>query len=210
MLNGIQKAVTCLTVVSMFLLSIIPAEGYAAEAKCGYDEAQPSLASARASLRALNYACAEQELTHLLSKDSTYLSLEDRAGAHILLGTVYYLMAHQLEQQRERILNEFAEAFRAYRKWSGALELELPELREILDEARSRVEREFQAELDREQIDTDSLVVPLRKPGKKKTWLFLAGSAVLAGVAIIVFGSSKTDDESGDAGGIPSYPPPPN
>ena len=205
----LRGCVTCLTVASMLLLSVVPADGLAVEVQCGYDKANPTIENARASLRALNYVCAEQELTHLLTMDSTYLTLEDKATAHILLGTVYYLMAQQLEKQQERILDEFIEAFRAYREWSGSLELELPELRAILNEARLKVETEFQAELDRRQAVSDSLATAVKKPGKKRTWLYIAGSAVVAAVAIIAFGGGKSDDDPTDSGGIPSYPPPP-
>ena len=54
----LRECVTCLTVASMLLLSVIPADGYATEVQCGFDKANPTIANARASLRALNYVCA--------------------------------------------------------------------------------------------------------------------------------------------------------
>lgn len=210
MINGIHKTTTYLTIVTLFLLIAMPARVTSSEIKCNYDTVNPSIASARSSLKALNYACAEQELTRLLKSDTTNLTLENRASAHILLGTVYYLMAQQLERQRERILNEFVEAFRVYRMWSGSLEIELSELREILNEARDQVEREAQAKLDSQVTLTDSLAVDVKKPGKRKSWLLFAGGVVVAAVAIITFVGSKDSGGTDDSGGIPSYPPPPN
>ena len=210
MINGIHKTTTYLTIVTLFLLIAMPARVTSNEIKCNYDTANPSIASARSSLKALNYACAEQELTRLLKSDTTNLTLENRASAHILLGTVYYLMAQQLEKQRERILNEFVEAFRVYRMWSGSLEIELSELREILNEARDQVEREAQAKLDSQVTLIDSLAVDVKKPGKRKSWLLFAGGVVVAAVAIITFVGSKDSGGTDDSGGIPSYPPPPN
>lgn len=210
MINGIHKTTTYLTIVTLFLLIAMPARVTSSEIKCNYDTVNPSIASARSFLKALNYACAEQELTRLLKSDTTNLTLENRASAHILLGTVYYLMAQQLERQRERILNEFVEAFRVYRMWSGSLEIELSELREILNEARDQVEREAQAKLDSQVTLTDSLAVDVKKPGKRKSWLLFAGGVVVAAVAIITFVGSKDSGGTDDSGGIPSYPPPPN
>ena len=210
MKNAIRRTATYLTIVSLFLLTAMPARVVSSEIKCAYDMANPSIASARSSLKALNYGCAEQELIHLLKSDTTNLTLENRASAHVLLGTVYYLMAQQLEKQRERILNEFVEAFRVYRMWSGSLELELSELREILDEARNQVEEEYQAELDNQATLSDSLAVGVKKPGRKKSWLLFAGGVVVAAVAIITFVGSKDSGGGGDSGGIPDYPLPPN
>ena len=211
MRNAIHKTAAYLTIVSVFLLTAMPARVVSSEIRCAYDMANPSIASARTSLKALNYGCAEQELTNLLKSETANLTLEDRASAHILLGTVYYLMAQQLEQQRERILNEFVEAFRVYRMWSGSLELELVELREILDEARDKAEQEYQAELDRRAALTDSLAVDVEEPsGRKKPWWLFAGGVVVAAVTVIVLVGKKDSGGGDDSGGIPDYPLPPN
>jgi len=181
-----------------------------AQDECDYDASTPNLMSAREALNSLNYMCAERELKDMLGSGA--ITPQGRAEAHILLGTVYFLMMiGDEERQEDAVRSEFVEAFRAYYEWAGSLEYDIPRLNELLSEARQQVKQERAAALAAEQAVIDTAAATRTSDGKlwKRWWVWAAATAVtVGGVALLAGGGSGGGSDS-PASAIPAYPEPP-
>ena len=183
-----------------------------AQAPCAYDKKAPSVENARRNFKGLNYKCAEQELSDFLKQDK--LTLEDKSDAHILLATVYYAMLKDDTEKRDRVMEQFKEAFKAYREWRGELDIKAPEFTELMDQARADVDKETAQKQAAQQQALDSTKQSAAaakvggKPWYTKWWAIGLGVGLVAGVVVAVSGG-------GSGGGqpavdtLPTFPPPP-
>jgi len=182
---------------------------------CAYDKKAPSVENARRNFKGLNYKCAEQELTDFLKQDK--LSLEAKSDAHILLATVYYAMLKDDTEKRDRVMEQFKEAFKAYREWRGELDIKSPEFAGLMDQAKEQVDKETaekQAAQKQAQDSAKQAAVSEAKTGGKpwytKWWAIGLGVGVVAGVAVALAGggggggTTPTTDET-----LPTFPDPP-
>jgi len=192
--------------VAFMLSAISPFPTMSQEIVCDSIASPPSIEKAREWLTALNYPCAEKELIQFLSQDS--VTLEQKVDANLLLGTVYYLMLiDDAQQRRQRAKQQFIDACRAYCALRGGyqeltrhLEYDLPELRELLQEAQGNV-----ACLP-PVVDT----LPIAKKGKSKMkWIIAAASALAVGtvVALVSGGGDKSSGQPPST--TPEFPDPP-
>ena len=191
---------------AMFLAGVVPVHLTAQEVTCESDSRPPTIGSARASLSALNYPCAEKELVRFLAMET--VTLEQKADAHLLLGTIYYLMlVSDTEQRRQRAKQQFLDACRAYCEWRGGydditqgLEYDLPELRDVLQEARLEVV------CPEPPADTAAVV----KKGKSKLKWILAAAGVVAVGTVVALASGGDDGASEPVDRtVPDFPDPP-
>ncbi|MDD4052720.1 MAG: hypothetical protein PHR28_12590, partial [candidate division Zixibacteria bacterium] len=103
----------------------------------------PTLESARISFKSLNYRCAEQEIEDVLKISS--LTIEEKADAHILLAAVYFAMLKNDTEKRDRVIDQFKEAFKAYREWKGELDISSTEFIDMMKQAQEQVDKEAAA-----------------------------------------------------------------
>lgn len=124
-----------LLIAFVFFFSI-PAQSV----ECKFDRKNPNITNARINFRTLNYECAEEELG-LLLRDTT-LSYQDKANAHILLAAVYYARLKNESEMKDRVIDQFKEAFRTYRNWRGELDIKSTDFEDLMNEARQQLEQE--------------------------------------------------------------------
>jgi len=192
--------------ISYVIAAILPVGAMAQEAAgCPYDQEAPSLEHARQTFKALNYNCAEMEINDLLKIDT--LSLEDKANAHVLMAAVYYAKLKDSKEKRQKVVEQFAKAFRSYTNWSGDLDIKSTEFISMMEQAKELVDMEITAP---EKPDLDTLVaVPTLKgegkPWYKQWWAIGLGVGVVAGAVILLGGGDEAPPDTSLAG----FPPPP-
>jgi hypothetical protein len=202
------------TLLMCYLQGIVPS-GYimAQSPPCAYNKKNPSVENARNNFRVLNYICAEQELLDYLKNDK--LTLEEKSNAHILLAAVYYAMLKDESEKKERVLNQFREAFKAYREWRGELDIKSPEFVDLMDKAKMDIDQEIAAQEAREKAKEDSarMATPTEtkkgKPWYTKWWAIGLGVGLAAGVAVAVAGGGGEEPGPTPVDTLPSFPPPP-
>ena len=143
------------------------------------------------------------------------LTLEQKSDAHILLATVYYAMLKDDTEKRNRVMEQFTAAFKAYRDWRGELDIKSPEFAELMDQAKTEVDKEAaekQAAEARAQDTTKLVSTPPQKTGGKpwytKWWAIALGVGVVAGVAVAVAGGGGSNGPA-PVDTLPTFPPPP-
>jgi len=157
----------------------------AQESECTYDRNAPSVENARISLKSLDYKCAEAELNDFLGRST--LSLEEKADALVLLGSVYYAM----KERREKVLDQLVAAFRLYRSWRGELDITSSEFMDLMAEAK-RIADTPQPAAQPAVKPSTSEECPSAKLAWVGTGIFAAASGLL--VVTSLQASSKWDD----------------
>jgi len=195
---------TITVLILAYLQTLIPIGALAEVNECGYDPANPDLEHARQSFRQINYNCAEQELKDLLAKPD--LDLEEKANAHVLLAAVYYTIMRDAQEKENKVIEQFAEAFRAYQDWSGDLDIKSSRFAELMEKAKTMVgEEETKAEEPVPVTPAKEQQIK-KKPWYTKWWAIALGVGVVAGVAVAVGGGGSSD---GGGGTLPDFPDPP-
>ena len=177
--------------------------------ECDYDQQNPSVDSARGSFRIFDFQCAELEIQDLLKQDA--LSLEEKASAHMLLAAVYFEMLQDDAQRRGKTLQQFKEAFRSYRDWRGDLDIQSPEFRAIMEDAKQDIQAEANAA---SASDTAAQVPVVTRPphtgsesgkGGSKKWLLIGLGVGAVGVAALVLAGGGGGNDNGDKT-LPNFP----
>jgi Ca2+-binding EF-hand superfamily protein len=189
-----------------------PDVAHSQTAECDYDGQNPSHESARKSFQVFDFQCAEQEIQDLLKEDA--LSLEEKASAHMLLAAVYFEMLQDGAQRRGKTLEQFKEAFRAYRDWRGDLDIQSPEFRAIMEEAKQDIQAEENASAPKDAA-TEAPVVT-RPPhagsdsgkGGSTKWILIGLGVGAVGIAAIALGGGGGGNGNGD-NTLPDFPAPP-
>lgn len=141
--NRFIRTVAVLALACFLQAGVLPSIGSAQTSPCPYDRAKPTLESARISFKSLNYRCAEQEIQDVLKNPA--LSIEDKADAHVLLAAVYFAMLKNDTEKRNRVIDQFKEAFKAYREWKGELDISSTEFIDMMKQAQEQVDKEAAA-----------------------------------------------------------------
>jgi len=219
-IRGVRVIGIC-TLVCFLQMIALPAAVWGQAGECPYDRANPSLEDARISFKTLNYRCAEQEILDYLDKDD--LTIEQRADAHVLLAAVYYAKSKNEGEKKRLVVNQFKEAFRAYRDWRGELDITSSEFIEMMNEAKALVDQEEEQQLQEEPVippaEEEEEEEPVyakptigeKKPWYKQWWAVALGVGVVAGAVVLAAGGGGDDGGDGDDGTvIDTLPGPPN
>lgn len=226
--------VTAIVLLATFChMAILPVPGLAQSHECPYDKNNPTLESARISFKSLNYKCAEKEIEDFLKR--TDASLEDKASAHVLLAAVYYAMVKDHNEKRNRVLDQFKEAFRSYREWAGELDISSTEFIDLMKKAQDMVDEE-EKEPETAAVpppDTTTAKKPVIQPvtepaaqpvtraevttaekgGKawyKQWWAIGLGVGLVAGAVVLLAGGGGDDEEKVPDPPIGDFPDPPS
>lgn len=180
----------------LLLAAPLPAQ----ESGCTYDKNAPSLDNARLNFKSLNYRCSELELLDLLKVNS--LTLQERADVYVLLAAVYYAMLGDDEnKRRDKVVEQFTAAFRAYREWKGSLEITSSDFAELMEEAKQRVDSGEAVEVKETPIQPMAVKsCPSSMPALIGTGVFVASAAYFMISSSDV--NSKWDDYEAD----PAHP----
>ncbi len=190
-----------------YIQTLIPLNVLAQVNDCGYDPAHPDLEHARQSFRQINYNCAEQELKDLLAQKD--ISLEEKANAHVLLAAVYYTIMRDAQEKEQKVVEQFAEAFRVYQDWSGDLDIKSSRFEELMEKAKTMVEEEEATAEEtpvEEQPAQQSQVK--KKPWYKNWWAIALGVGVVA--VVVVAASGGGGDGGGSSQPLPDFPDTPS
>lgn len=183
-----------------YIQTLIPIGALAQVNDCGYDPANPDLEHARQSFRQINYNCAEQELKDLLAKED--IDLEVKANAHVLLAAVYYTIMRDAQEKEQKVVEQFAEAFRVYQNWSGDLDIKSSRFEELMEKAKTMVEEE-EAKAEEAPVEEPPAKMK-KKPWYTKWWAIALGVGVVA--VVVVAASGGGGDGGGTAGPLPDFP----
>lgn len=225
-----KKNLLCFRLTSVFLLVILvnylilPEVARAQSTDCQFDAKNPTLDSARRNFLALDYKCAEEELTAFLQMEN--IAIEQKANAHVLLAEVYYAKVRDDTEKRDKVINQFVAAFESYRDWKGELNIKSAEFMSMMKEAQVMVDAGAVAEpVKQETIEPAAAdttketapppLAPISKPAdkkKKKAWYtqwWAIGLGVGAVAAVVVMaGGGGGGGDTGDAV-LPDFPPRP-
>lgn len=157
----VQLLVFCF--LNMMLLST---PGLTKPIDCPYDKANPTLENARLSFRTLNYQCAEQEIEDFLLLEK--ITIEEKADAHVLLAAVYYAKLKNDESKRKQVINQFKEAFKAYRAWKGDLDISSTEFFEMMQTAQTMVDEEAESAPAEPEVPPVSAEKPAEDTGDEE------------------------------------------
>jgi hypothetical protein len=196
----------CALAVSLFLS---PSDSSAQMPQCGYDRAVPSLDHARFSFRTANYVCAELELRDLLSIDT--LDLKQKADAHVLLAAVYYAMLSGKNQQRDKALEQFSAAFKAYRDWKGELDIKSEDFQALMDEAKRRIEAQSAPPTGESPVTSEPAPQPTLTPTQaakcpKSTAAWVSTGVFVASTAFFIYGTTNAGGKWSDYEDNPAHP----
>ncbi|UCD18195.1 MAG: hypothetical protein JSV44_04595, partial [Candidatus Zixiibacteriota bacterium] len=156
--------------------------------------------------------CAEEELNALLAKET--VDIEEKANAHVLLASVYYAMLKDNDEKRDRVMEEFIKAFKAYREWRGELDIKSSEFLDLMEAAKEQVDQESleqAAQLEPDTAVVAPVVVPAaekKKPWYTKWWAIGAGVGVVALGVVALSGGGDGDGEV-TVDTLPYFPKPP-
>jgi hypothetical protein len=218
------RGVAALTLAVFVQSLVLPALVQAQTAPCTFNKEKPSLDNARLNFRITNYACAEEELQALLAIDT--LNLQSKADAHVLLAAVFYAKVRNSEEKRNRVMEQFVAAFKAFRDWRGELDIKSPEFAQMLSEAQTQVDREAQApqqpsvsQADTTKADTLKAAPPVivqketapkaKKAWYKQWWAIGLGVGVVVVAVAVLAGGGGSGDETTPAEPLPNFPPTP-
>ncbi len=207
--TSLIRGVAALTLAVFVQSLVLPALVQAQTAPCTFNKEKPSLVNARLNFRITNYACAEEELQALLAIDT--LNLQTKADAHVLLAAVYYAKLRNSAEKRDRVMEQFVAAFKAFRDWRGELDIKSPEFARMLSEAQAQVDREAQADTVKAAAPVVSQKEPAPKAKKawyKQWWAIGLGVGVVV-VAAVVLAGGGGNDETTPAEPLPNFPPTP-
>ncbi len=180
---------------------------------CQYDRSKPTLENARKNFLALNYGCAEQEINDLLN--SAGLDIQEKADAHVLLAEVYYAKVRNDSEKKEKVIEQFVAAFKAYRDWRGELNITSPSFMNMMKEAQDMVDQ-GKTEPEPVKIEVPEEETKKEQPTEKKTekkkgawykqwWAIGLGvGVVVGGIILIAGGSSENPPDT-----LPAFPAPP-
>ena len=175
-----------ISIIFIVPLFFISADSFGQTTECVYDSDAPSIEHARTSFKSLNYKCAEKEIIDFINKDT--ISLNSRADAHVLLAAIYYGMLKDSQGKKEKVVDQFKQAFRAFKDWQGELDIRSSEFKAMMDEAKTQVEEEPEPEYVKEIVVAGS-----ESPSPKKPWI---STAAFAGSSLFyVFSSIKASDK---------------
>ncbi len=197
---------------------VLPAAARGQAPDCPYDRTKPSLDNARISFKSLDYHCAEQEIMDYLNLGN--LTIEQRADAHVLLAAVYYAKSKNDSEKKKLVVNQFKEAFRAYRDWRGELDVSSTEFIEMMNEAKDLVDEE-EAQKKAEPVITETtpaeqtpvvttITTKESKPWYKNWWAVALGVGVVAGAVVLAAGGGGGDGEGGGTTVIDTLPSAPD
>lgn len=217
--NPMFRIIGVIALVCFICGIVLPAAARGQTPECPYDRTKPSLDNARISFKSLDYHCAEQEIMDYLNLSD--LTIEQRADAHVLLAAVYYAKSKNDSEKKKLVINQFKEAFRAYRDWRGELDISSTEFIEMMNEAKDQVDQE-EAQKKQEPVITPppaeekpaltTITTEAGKPWYKQWWAIALGVGVVAGVVVLAAGGGG-GNEGGGGGGVidtlPSAPDPP-
>lgn len=178
--------VSIIFIVPLFLISD---SSFGQTTDCIYDTNAPSIDHARNSFKTLNYKCAEKEIIDFINTDT--ISLRSRADAHVLLAAIYYGMLKDDQGKKDKVVEQFKQAFRAFKNWQGELDIRSSEFKGMMDEAKSQVEQEPEAGYVKE-----SIAVGPERPSAKMAWISTA--AFVGSSAFFIFSSKKASDRWSD------------
>lgn len=197
---------------------VLPAAARGQTPECPYDRAKPSLDNARISFKSLDYHCAEQEIMDYLNLGD--LTIEQRADAHVLLAAVYYAKSKNDSEKKKLVINQFKEAFRAYREWRGQLDVSSTEFIEMMNEAKDQVDEEESQKEAAPEITkptpaeetpvVTSVTSGKSKPWYKQWWAIAAGVGVVAGAVVLAAGGGGGEEGGGGGGVTDTLPSAPN
>ncbi|MCP4704700.1 MAG: hypothetical protein GY865_08830 [candidate division Zixibacteria bacterium] len=190
--------------ISYLIVAVLPLGALAQGAiNCPYDKESPSLEHARQTFKGLNYNCAELEINDVLLDES--LTLKEKADAHVLMAAVYYAKLKDVKEKRNKVIEQFAQAFRSYADWSGDVDIKSTEFLSMMDHAKTLVQTEIKTP------DLDTLVtIPTLDSGNKKPWYtkwWAIGLGV--GVVALVLVGGGGDSESAPDAPLGDFPDPP-
>jgi hypothetical protein len=200
--NPAFRATAVILLAAFLQIAIFSAPARAQAPDCPYDKANPSLDNARINFKSLNYRCAELEIQDYLNLES--LNTSQKADAHVLLAAVYYAKSKNEDEKRSLVIDQFKEAFRAYREWRGELDISSTEFIDMMNQAKAQVDKEA----------TEVKVTPItkieetkpeskKKAWYKKWWALGLGIGVVAGVVVIASGGGG-DEGDGNGNGTPT------
>jgi len=201
----------------IFLQSImLPGLILGQSSDCSYDRNNPTLENARKSFLALNYKCAEEEISKLLENES--IDIQSKADAHILMAEVYYAKVRNNSEKKEKVIGQFIAAFNAYREWRGELNIKSPEFMAMMKEAQDMVDKgetEAKVETEAEPKPVKVEITEKKTPEKgekkgpwyTKWWAIGLGVGVVVGGVILIAGGG--DDEETELEPLPPFPDPP-
>ncbi len=192
---------------SVMLPGLVMGQGQAAD--CKYDRNTPTLDNARKNFLALNYVCAEQEISDLLKVEG--LDTQAKADAHILLAEVYYAKVRNESEKKEKVIGQFVEAFKAYRDWRGELNITSSEFMAMMKEAQDMVDAgEVEPEPVKIEIPEKKEVPEIGEkkegPWYTKWWAIGIGVGVVVGGVILLTGG---DDDEAPPDTLGYFPDPP-
>lgn len=220
------RVITVTALVCLLNMLVFSSLLTAQERDCPYDKADPSLDNARISFKSLDYECAEQEIEDFLKKDN--ITIEERADAHVLLAAVYYARSKDHNEKRELVVEQFKQAFRAYRNWRGELDISSTEFIEMMNAAKVLVDEEGEEKPEPVKPAVEKPAPPpptptttptttiatttgKSKPWYKQWWAYVIGVGIVAGAAVALSGGGGDDGGGGvtPADTLPNFPPPP-
>ena len=193
-----------------FLFSVVVPNMVLAQASdCNYDTGNPTIKNARKNFLALNYHCAELELTDLLKDES--LNTQQRADAHILLAEVYYAKVRNEGEKEDKVIGQFVAAFKSYRDWRGELNIKSPEFMGMMKRAQDMVDQGIeQTDDDTETIKVEEKMVVGGKKKKgawyKQWWALGLGVGVVVVAVVVLTGGEDEEEVQPD---LPGFPPTP-
>ncbi len=210
-----QKQTRAFRLITVLLLMIflhsmmLPGLVLGQTADCKYDRNNPTLENARKNFLALNYECAEQEINDFLKTEG--LDIQKKADAHILLAEVYYAKVRNDSEKKEKVIEQFVAAFKAYREWRGELNITSSEFMNMMKEAQDMVDQ-GKTEPEPVKIEVPEKTTPEQPTEKKKGawykqwWAISLGVGVVVGGIILLTGGGN---EEAPLDTLAYFPPPP-
>lgn len=191
--------------------------GESDEPECMFDTEAPTVLSARASFRAADYACAEKELTALLSEER--LGRGTRANAHMLLAEVYFESTDDAAVRRQKVREQFVKGLQASPGWAGSFDVTNSSFLSIYNDAREMVDYINRTAPESAMPQSDTIITAAAEPvttehGKpwyRKWWALGSGVGIVALGAVLLVGGGSSADGGGtvETDTLPDFPPPP-
>ncbi len=209
-----SSAILCGTLLSIFgSVSLL-----AQDSECTYSETTPSIQSARTTFRAAGLNCAEKELNELLALQN--ISRQEKADAHLLLASVYFIKEPDANARRHRVKKELVAMYMADRRWQGQLEIVSSEFRTLLKDAREMANWRYQQSPElTDEYSIDSLQVALadstrfeyenlenKKPWYTKWWALSSGVGLVIVAATVISSAEEVVPPPIPVDTLPDFP----
>ena len=216
---GLLKTAVMLALLVYVQALVLPQLVQAQTPECPFDKDNPTIENARYNFNITNYACAELELQALLAKPD--LELQTKADAHVLLASVYYAKIRNDEEKRNMVIEQFVEAFKAFRNWRGDLDIQSDEFLAMMEEAQTLVDEQGEeGEPAIEEVegqvteDVDGTPVTVVEQDKKKgpwykQWWAIGLGVGLVATAVVVATGGGDDPVEEEDNTLPDFPDPP-